>query len=217
MVGFSLHGGEAEQWDPFLRRWEGGRAGADVVYGLVEVSAGPPREVAEIVWQAVDETFQRTPPSITRVLRDALSAAHESLSEFSGRGWRAGMTLVTVRSGEIYFAWVAPSSVSLSLQEGGLDRGLVAVVENGEPLATLGGASRPEPYLATEHAIDIRSVLVSWRSLDKLTTDDALDPLLATGGENAIQSLYRLAVGERNFAALVVDIGEQDGGRATLR
>ena len=200
---FSIHAGRADPWDPYLRRWEGGRDGTDIVYGILEVVSGSPEEIASIVWGVVDSAFNDPQMSITRVLSQALTDAHEQLSDYAARDWRAGATLVAMRGDELYVAWAGPSFVLFRTNEDGLVKPRV-----GDPSAqatdiALGAEGALTPKLVRNPARQAVSLLLAWTSLPEKTNEATLEVLLANDPEGSAPDLYRLVSDEREFAVLV--------------
>ena len=201
---FSIHAGHPDPWDPYLRRWEGGRDGNDVVYGLLEVASGSPDEIANIVWDVVDSVFVDLQMSITRILNQALTDVHEQLSDYAGRGWRAGLTLAAVRGGELYVAWAGPSFVLFRTDEEGIFRPR----PGGSPEAqtadiAIGAEGALSPKLVQGPGGQDVSVLLAWSTLAGKTNDTTLEVVMANDPEGSAQHLYRLVGDEREFGALV--------------
>jgi hypothetical protein len=200
-MSFSLQGGEANLREPFLRVWPE-RNDVGALYGIVEVVAGPPRDVASIVWQGIDEGLRGSRFTLTRYLQNALQRGHQYLSEYAARGWRAGATLVSIKGQDMYLAWAGPSLVYL-LADGDLvspGSNTSKILGTGIPLGERGELA---PHVAHEKIGEGDAVLMAWTRLKKVTTEPAISALLTTGVENCTQSIYRLVAGEQDFAALV--------------
>ncbi len=202
-TGFSIHDGRADPWDPYLRRWEGGRDGADTVYGIVEVASGPATEVAGVVWDAVDAAFAEPRLSITRLFNQALTNAHESLSDYAARGWKAGVTLAAMRGDEIYVAWAGPSLALFTTETGELLRPRRGDDDSERVNVPLGAAGESTPRLVRRPVAPGVELVLSWTSLSERVNDRALGALRAAGSDGSAQAIYRLVDDEREFAALV--------------
>ena len=202
-TGFSLHTGKAGLWDPYLRRWEGGRENADTVFGIVEVLSGPATDVAEVVWKAVDAAFTEQRMTITRLFNNALTAAHENLSDYAARGWQAGATLAAMRGNELYVAWAGPSLALFANEPGGVFKPSAADNASEESEVVLGADGTIAPRLVSVPVGSGVELLLSWASLSQKVTSTALGAILSGGSEGSTQAIYRLGNDEPEFAALV--------------
>ena len=202
-TGFSVHLGEADPWDPYLRRWEGGRDGADTVYGLVEVVSGPALDVAAVVWEAVDAAFAEPRMSITRLFNTALTNAHERLSDYSARGWQAGATLAAMRADELYVAWAGPSFALFASEQRGVLKPRADSADPKRPDIALGADGSLTPRLASSLVESGVELLLAWTSLAGKVSGAALEALLGAGSDGSAQAIFRLADDESEFAALV--------------
>ena len=202
-TGFSIHEGRADPWDPYLRRWEGGRDGADTVYGIVEIASGPATDVAGVVWDAVDASFAEPRLSITRLFNQALTNAHESLSDYAARDWKAGVTLAAMRGDEIYVAWAGPSLALFTSETDGLLRPSQGGDDSDLLDVPLGAEGELTPRLVRRPVAPEVELVLSWTSLSERVNDRALEALLAAGSDGSAQAIYRLVDNEREFAALV--------------
>jgi len=208
-TGFSIHDGRADIWDPYLRRWEGGRDGADTVYGIVEIASGPATEVAGVVWDAVDAALAEQRLSITRLFNQALTNTHESLSDYAARGWTAGVTLAAMRGDEIYVAWAGPSLALFTSETGELLRPSQGGDDSDLLDIPLGAKGKLTPRLVRRPVAPGFELVLSWTSLSERVNDRALEALLTAGSDGSAQAIYRLVNDEREFAALVARFGPQ--------
>ncbi len=206
-AGFSIRAAKADPWRPYLRRWEGGREGIDVVYGMIEVVSGPPEEIASIVWDAVDSAFVEPRMSITRVFDNALTNAHEQLSDYAARGWQAGATLAGMRGDEAYVAWAGPSLALFRINEREILKPQVGDLGEREIDIALGAEGDLKPRLAHAAATDGVTLLMSWTALTKKADDTGLRALVTDDPEGSAQALFRLVREEREFAVLIARFG----------
>lgn len=202
VVSFSIHAGEALPREPYLHAWES-RQGLGTLYGMVEVVAGPPREVAAVVWEGVEEALREPRLTVTRYLQRALEGAHQHLQQYTSRGWRAGATLLALRRDEFYLGGAGPSLAYL-LAGGRLVRPGSASQEMRGAGTALGSGGEPVVHVAREAVREGDVLLIAWAGLERAVSETALAALLGTGVENTSQSLYRLVSGEPDFAILAV-------------
>lgn len=200
-VSFSIQAGEAFPREPYLRAWES-REGLGILHGMAQVVGGPPKQVSTVVWEGIEEGLRQERLTVTRYLQAALLRAHQHLQQYAGRDWRAGATLVSVRDSDLYVARVGPSLTYLASRNRLVRLGAASEGMHGIGPA-LGEPKDPIPHIdrQTLHEGDV--FLMAWTGLGQLTSENALGPLLATGVENASQSLFRLAKGEKDFAVLL--------------
>jgi hypothetical protein len=169
----------------------------------VEVASGPAAEVAGVVWDAVDAAFSEPRLSITRLFNQALTNAHESLSDYAARGWKAGVTLAAMRGDEIYVAWAGPSLALFTTETGELLRPRTDGAGSDELDVPLGAEGGPTPRLVRRPVAPGFELVLSWTSLSERVDDRALEALLTAGFDAPAQAIYRLVGDQREFAALV--------------
>ena len=202
VMSFSIEAGEVSRREPYIRVWES-REGLGILYGMVEVTAGPPKQVAAIVWEGIEEGLKDGRLTVTKYLQTALAHAHDHLRQYAGRGWRAGATLISIRPNEFYIGRAGPSLVCL-FSGGRLVRpGAASEKVQGSGPALGEDKDLPVPHVDRQTVREGDIFLMGWTALGRLTSDAALHALMATGVENSIQSLYRLLKSEKESALLV--------------
>ena len=203
VISFSIQGGETDPREPYLRIWENREDDLGALYGIVEVVSGPPRDVASIVWQGVEEALKGSRKlTLTRYLQNALDRGHQYLGEYAARGWRAGVTLASLRDDDLYMVWAGPSLVYLMADGELLRPGNQSKEVLGTGVA-LGEPGDLTPHVAHETVAEGDIFLMAWTRLENTVTEPTLAALLATGLENSSQTLFRLASSQVDFAVLL--------------
>lgn len=203
VMSFSIHGGEADPLEPYLRIWTDRGADIGSLYGVVEVVSGPPRDVASIVWQGIEAALRESRRlTLTRYLQHALQRGHEHLAEYAARGWRAGVTLASLHDDDLYMAWAGPSFAYL-LTDGELTEPGARSREVLGAGAALGERGELVPHVAHASITENDIFLMAWSGLANLVTESELSALLNTGLDNSSRSLYRIIGAEPDFAILL--------------
>ena len=175
------------------------------VYVLVEPALPGSAEFCGEMKTAIGEAFHESKVSLTGGLLRSLRAAHENLREWNRKSMKehwvaAGVSCLAAQGDNVYLAQVHPAA-AVFFESGSVTLLRPELPEASEPLG-LYDELRPD-FRQLDLAPGDRLLLLS-PSLAARLDPQALAPLLALPGEEALPEIYRLARDEPNCAALLV-------------
>ncbi len=211
VISFSVHAGEADPLNPFIRVWDVDKKGIAKLYGVVEVLSGPAQDISEVVWEGVETSLKDEPIlSVTGYLQQMVESSHNNLSAYAARGWTANLTLLAVQEDSFYWATAGNSLINLYNQGRMYDIPYASRDTLGKG-AALGETGDFIVHLAYQDFTDNDSLLISWLGLKSLINLEELGALFDRGAEIASRNLYRLINDESEFALLLIS-KEDNGG-----